>query len=84
MPCERSTLGSDAQSLQTMQCVRLETGGVMSGHVASNAPSWLESMSSSVAGVQSWQLVLRCSAISKPSLSYCAACACVICEFGYA
>ena len=67
MPWARSALAIVAQSLQTMQCVRLETGGLSSGHVAEKALSWLLRLSSSDAGVKSAQPVLRCSPISKPS-----------------
>src|ERR1700752_5342690 len=83
MPCGRSTLGCEAQSLQVMQWVRLETGGLSPGQVALNTPSWLVRAASSDCGVQSLQPVLRCRAISKPSAAYCWACSAVIAVSGY-
>src|SRR4051794_7872483 len=78
MPWARSTLASVAQSLHTMQCVRLDTGGARRGKLGARAPSCGESPVSSEDAVKSWHPVRRCRPISKPSLWYWATWASVI------
>src|SRR6476469_8597178 len=85
MPCAASTLAADAQSGQYTQCVRLVVGAWRLGKWAANCASWVSKYVESWACVRTvvgHEAIKGCSATSKPSAVYAAACASVRIVFG--